>query len=54
MHLQECFGYLGYKEGDFPLSELAAKEVMSLPMNPFLEDNEITYITDHLIKSIHQ
>ncbi|MEX0291179.1 MAG: DegT/DnrJ/EryC1/StrS family aminotransferase [Flavobacteriaceae bacterium] len=51
MHLQECFNYLGHKAGDFPLSETAAKEVMSLPMNPFLNDEEIAYITDNLIKS---
>ncbi|RRQ50023.1 DegT/DnrJ/EryC1/StrS family aminotransferase [Maribacter algicola] len=50
MHLQECFGYLGYKFGDFPVSEMCADEVMSLPMNPYLSENELDYITNNLIK----
>lgn len=48
LHLQECFGYLGYKSGDFPISEQVSNEIMSLPMNPFLDNNEIRYITDFL------
>ena len=36
LHLQECFRYLNYKKNDFPISEQASKEVMSLPMNSFL------------------
>ncbi len=52
MHIQECFSYLGYKKGDFPISEKCADQVMSLPMNPLLEDREIDYITTNLIKSL--
>ncbi|WP_116771604.1 DegT/DnrJ/EryC1/StrS family aminotransferase [Maribacter litoralis] len=52
MHLQECFAYLGYKIGDFPISEICANEVMSLPMNPYLSDQEIEYITTNLIKNL--
>ena len=48
LHLQEAFVYLGYKEGDFPISEWVSKEIMSLPMNPYLEDNEIKYICNTL------
>jgi len=34
VHLQKCFAELGHKVGDFPHSEMAAKEVLSLPMYP--------------------
>ncbi len=44
LHLQECFEYLGYKEGDFPIAEKISKEIMSLPMNPYLSSEEIEYI----------
>ncbi|MEH6745901.1 MAG: DegT/DnrJ/EryC1/StrS family aminotransferase [Maribacter arcticus] len=50
MHLQECFSYLGHKKGDFPISETCADQVMSLPMNPYLTNEEIDYITTNLIK----
>ena len=48
LHLQECFSYLGYKKGDFPISELISNEIMSLPMNPYVFDNEIEYIAEHI------
>ena len=37
-----------HKKNDFPISEQASKEVMSLPMNSFLTNDEINYICSHL------
>lgn len=48
LHLQECFIYLGYKKGDFPISEIVSDEIMSLPMNPYVTDEEIEYIVGNL------
>ncbi|MDN5076916.1 DegT/DnrJ/EryC1/StrS family aminotransferase [Aliarcobacter butzleri] len=48
LHLQECFKYLGYKKGDFPISEIVSEEIMSLPMNPYVTDEEVDYIVGNL------
>jgi UDP-2-acetamido-2-deoxy-ribo-hexuluronate aminotransferase len=44
LHLQECFSYLNLKSGDFPISEKASNRVISLPMNPFLGEDELDFI----------
>lgn len=48
LHLQEAFEYLNYEKGDFPISERVSDEIMSLPMNPYVSDEEIEYITKRL------
>lgn len=48
LHLQEAFAYLGYKKGDFPESERAAGEVLSLPIYPELSEQQV----EEVIKGI--
>ncbi len=36
LHLQPVFAHMGYKEGDFPVSEETAQRILSLPMHPYL------------------
>jgi len=52
LHLQEAFTYLAYKEGDFPVAEKISNEIMSLPMNPYLNSEEITYIKEVLFEAL--
>jgi dTDP-4-amino-4,6-dideoxygalactose transaminase len=48
LHLQPVFSYLGLKAGDLPVSELAAKEVLALPMFPELTEAEIRWVVESI------
>lgn len=49
LHLQECFKYLGYEKGSFPVAEQVSEDIMSLPMNPELTLEETGYIIQHAL-----
>lgn len=46
LHRQECFSYLGYKEGEFPESERAARETVALPVYPEMTEEQQVYVVD--------
>ena len=48
LHQQKCFQDLGYKKGDFPVTEQLAESGLSLPMFPELTDEQISYVTNKI------
>jgi dTDP-4-amino-4,6-dideoxygalactose transaminase len=50
LHLQNAYGYLGYKKGDFPVTEKLCNTVLSLPMYPELNQEQLDYITSNVLK----
>jgi len=52
LHLQECFQYLNYQQGDFPISEKVSNEVISLPMNRFLTNKQVDYVASKIQENI--
>lgn len=53
LHFQPAFTYLGYKEGDFPETERAAQEVLSLPIDQNLTDEEVNYTINKIRHFFH-
>lgn len=52
LHLQEALRYLGYKKGDFPESESASKEVLSLPIYPELKPEKVRFIARVIMEAL--
>jgi dTDP-4-amino-4,6-dideoxygalactose transaminase len=51
LHLQKAYSNLGYRAGDFPVSEMAAERVLSLPMFPSLSEADQMRVVDAVVRS---
>jgi dTDP-4-amino-4,6-dideoxygalactose transaminase len=49
LHLQSAFSYLGYKNGDFPVSEDCSDRIFSLPMHPYLAEEDQNKIAEVIV-----
>lgn len=54
LHLQDVYKPLGHKPGDFPHSELAQEQVLSLPMHPELSEQQIETVTSEVKRFVEQ
>jgi UDP-2-acetamido-2-deoxy-ribo-hexuluronate aminotransferase len=52
LHFQKAYEYLGYKKGDFPVSEMLCEEVLALPVHTEIAKEQQEYIIHNLAKSI--
>jgi dTDP-4-amino-4,6-dideoxygalactose transaminase len=52
LHLQEAYRSLGYRAGDFPVSEQLAQRVLSLPIYPELSFEDVEYVASELLESL--
>ncbi len=46
IHVQPAYSELGYKAGDFPITEAYAETILSLPIYPELDDDKVAYVVD--------
>ena len=51
LHLQPVFEHLGHLEGDFPMAEKVANECLSLPMSPYLKQDDQLKVIDAVVLS---
>jgi dTDP-4-amino-4,6-dideoxygalactose transaminase len=47
-HLQKALDYLGYKKGDFPVTEKLSDEILSLPIYPEMTDEQVIFVSDKI------
>ena len=52
LHVQTAYSYLGYGPGSFSASEKAAETIFSLPMHPYLSEQDQQHIAEVIIKAV--
>jgi len=52
LHLQKAYSGLGYRKGDFPVSEKISRDILALPIYPYITEKQIKFITDIIKRSM--
>jgi dTDP-4-amino-4,6-dideoxygalactose transaminase len=53
LHMQKAYDYLNYRQGDFPVSEKVAAEIVSLPMYPGLKPEQQARVAREILRCLH-
>lgn len=48
LHLQQCFSYLGHRQGDFPIAEKLSETVISIPVYSELQREQLEFVADSI------
>lgn len=54
LHLQPAFAHLGYRQGDFPVTEKIAEEILSLPLYPEMAKSELDFIIQTMQEYVYE
>jgi dTDP-4-amino-4,6-dideoxygalactose transaminase len=54
LHLQQAYRHLGYKKGDFPVTEKLAPQILSLPMFPQLTAEQQRFVVERIVQFAQQ
>ncbi len=53
LHMQKAYDYLNYRQGDFPVAEKVAAEIVSLPMYPTLQPEQQARVVKEMLRCVH-
>jgi UDP-2-acetamido-2-deoxy-ribo-hexuluronate aminotransferase len=53
LHMQNAYQYLGYRKGDFPVTEALCETVLSLPMHTEFEEEQLQFITSSVLEFLN-
>jgi dTDP-4-amino-4,6-dideoxygalactose transaminase len=53
LHMQKAYDYLNYRQGDFPVAENVSAEIVSLPMYPGLQTEQLARVANEVLRCLH-
>jgi dTDP-4-amino-4,6-dideoxygalactose transaminase len=52
LHMQKAYDYMNYRQGDFPVTEKVASEIVSLPMYPTLQPEQQARVVREMLRCL--